>query len=763
MWKTNLVLAFRQLVNRRVHSIINIAGLGVSLAICLSLWSYVRFETSFNSFPDADRSYVLFNSFYSVNLQSFAGYGIAPAVAEATPAIENYLRIHWSEAMVTLEDSKPREINNILFVDTAFFEFFPSKAVAGDISRSLNGPYSWVLTRSLASTMYKDPQDAIGQTVEIKNDWFTADFTITAVVEDPPANSTMQYSSLLAIEPLLKSPSYRDDPVYNNFNTFIQLRDASMLPQAQDALNAFSRRYKEGKSFSYEPGMYLQPIRENHLSHRDPRQGQNLESIYLFVTISLIVLTLAWVNFINLSTARAIERAKEVGIRKTIGVMRTQLVVQFLTESLLMNIISVGVAVVLAGLLNPVLREMTGQPVPFKFNDLPGIMIIVGLIGMGTLASGAYPALLLSSLKPVDVIKGNTAGKTSGFSLRKTLIVFQFCASSILLIGITTIVTQIDFMQGHDKGFDTNGVLVIYGPDYIGQSSSERATSFKNRVKSISTVENVSNSGVIPGGSYNSETHMEIAAHEGQAPPGENMRVVYCDMDFVPTFNVQILEGRTWDYRIESDKRAVLINEASIEPFGLKTAKDALNERVVFGSDTLQILGVVKNFYWESLKVGHHPVMFWPIENYSRRISVRINSDVDETVKKIGQIYKEYYPDSEFDYTFAEEYYNNRMYYSDKRFARIFLVFAVFAMAISCLGLFGLTLFTTQQRSKEIGIRKVLGASISNIMTLLASQFGKLFLVATIISVPVGWIVINSWLEQFPVKMSVSVWLFAVP
>lgn len=767
MLKTYLRLAFRQLVSHRLHSAINIIGLGVSLAIYLVLWSYVRFEIGFNSqYPKSDRIYEVQTSLYSLDLQPFTGHGVAPALKEAIPSIRNFLRTHWSEELMTLRATGATEKRynaiNILFADSSFFDFFPAAAIAGDVSTSLQKPFSVVLTKDLAARFFANPRDAIGAVIEMKSEWLTADFTVTAVVEDPPANTTIGYSGLLSIDPLLKSPTYRNDPKWNNFFTFLELERPPVLTQANSALGSFVKSYQRENNLAYEPEIFLQPVTDVHLSHRDPRQGRNLDSIFLFITISIVVLIIAWVNYVNLSTARAIERAKEVGVRKTIGVVRSQLVVQFLTEALVVNLMSVVMALLIAWMLMPALREITGKPIPLQFNDLSGLFILATLTLGGTLASGIYPAFLLSSFKPADVVKGHSAGKAGSFSLRKMLIVFQISASLVLLIGTSAIVSQVDFMQRQDKGLKTEQVLVIYGPEAVAGDIGERVTSFKNSLRSMATIEHVSTSGVVPGGSYNSETHMDIAGRASESTPGENVAVIFCDIDFVQTYGMTVIEGRPWDAERESDKKSVLINEASIIPFGLKTSRDAIQEKVVFGDDTLQIIGVVKNFYWESLKVAYRPVVIWPVEIYSRRISARINGDVQTTIERIEALYKDYFPGNEFNYSFAEDYYN-RMYRSDKQFAHIFLIFSAFAMGIACLGLFGLTLFTTHQRSREISIRKVLGASIGSVVTLLTSQLGKLFLVAVVVSVPVSGLLVSRWLEIYPVRMALSAWLFVIP
>jgi putative ABC transport system permease protein len=640
---------------------------------------------------------------------------------------------------------------------------FSYKAVAGDLSTSLSKPYSIVLSKTFASTLFKDPKDAIGRTLVFKGDFLSADLTVTAVAEDMPANSGMGFNSLISIDPLIQSPTYQRDKRWANFFTYVELENENMMPQVDAALPRLIAEYTAGQKIPYKPEIFLQPIEWGHLSHKDPRQGQDLGNIYLLSAIAIIVLAIAWVNYVNLSTARAIERAREVGVKKALGVMRKSLVIQFLLESFVVNAISVSIAIILATAFMPLMNELSQQQLRLDFTDPVLIFGISGMLAVGTLASGLYPAFVLSSFRTTEVIKGVSSAHSLGFSLRKGLLVFQFTASLCLLIATMAIIQQVVFMESQDTGVKTDRVLVINGPEH-DDNANEHAKSFKNSILTLPSVQHVSTSGVVPGGSYNLDTHLDVMGKsEEEGIYGANAMIIFSDMDFIETYQFKILEGRNWNSQNGGDYDRVIINEATVSAFKMGTNKDAVGQNIVLDKrDTVEVTGVVKNFYWESLKVSYTPVILMPIVVFPRRTWVVLNGDVENTIKIIGELFNKHFPDNEFHYYFADDYYN-RMYESDVRFGQVFGVFSIFAIGVACLGLFGMATFTTYQRAREISIRKVLGASVVSIITLLSTQFGKLMLLAIALSVPLSWFAVGKWLENYPVRVDISVWLFIGP
>ena len=767
MLKTYLTLAVRQLRKHALYSGINIFGLSAGIAIVLVLGQYVRFETSFDSFHEkSDRLYMLQSNLYWEDFDAFTAYDLAPMLKESIPGVKNVARKHFGYGEIILKDEHgdKKTSESTWFADNSFFDMFSFKAVAGDLSTSLTKPYSIVLSRTFAATLFKDPKDAIGKTLTFKGDFLSGDLTVTAVAEDMPANSGMGFNTLISIDPLIQSPTYQRDKRWANFFTYIELEDESILPQVNAALPRLITEYTAGQKIPYTPGIFLQPVEWGHLSNKDPRQGQDLGNIYLLSAIAIIVLAIAWVNYVNLSTARAIERAREVGVKKALGVMRRSLVVQFLLESFVVNAISLSIAIILALAFMPLMNELSQQQLHLDFTDPVLLFGISGILTIGTLASGLYPAFVLSSFRTTEVIKGISAGHSSGFSLRKGLLVFQFTTSLCLLIVTMAIIQQVIFMESQDTGVETSQVLVVNGPEHEDGNVDERAKSFKNSILALPSVQQVSTSGVVPGGSYNLDTHLDVLGKsEEEGIYGTNAMLIFSDMDFIETYKFKILEGRNWNSQNKGDYDRVIINEATVSAFKLGTNKDAVGQHIVLDKrDTLEVIGVARNFYWESLKVSHTPVILMPVEVFPRRTSILLNGDFENTISVVGELFRKHFPGNDYYYYFADDYYN-RMYESDVRFGKVFGVFSIFAIGVACLGLFGMATFTTYQRAREISIRKILGASIVNIMKLLSTQFGKLMMIAIALSVPLSWVAVGEWLENYPVRIDISVWLFIVP
>ena len=456
------------------------------------------------------------------------------------------------------------------------------------------------------------------------------------------------------------------------------------------------------------------------------------------------------------------ERAREVGIKKAIGAFRSQLIGQFALESVLVNFIGVVLAAGLAIVLLPVLGEIVGKELKFDFTDPRLWIVLFSLFFIGSFISGAYPAFILSSFQTIAVLKGKTDKVTGGFSLRKALVVFQFASSLILIAGTFTIYRQIVFMRDQDKGLSMDQMLIFDGPSVVGQGNTkERLISLKNALKEIPGVNAVATSASIPGGGYNWGTGMR---KEGaQRDENKNGAVVWVDPDFVNTYDITIVAGRNFNPEIKSDMEAVLVNEASLEAFNLGTPEQALEKRIVLGDDTVAILAVLKNYHWSSLKTEYSPWLLKADTISRRNFSVKLGTaNLNTTIKEIERQYKEAFPGNPFDYKFLDDFFDQQ-YKGEQQFVQIFSLFAVLAIIIACLGLWGLASFTTTQKLKEIGIRKVLGASVKSIVTLLSWQFFKLVLIASVISIPLTWYGIHEWLDTFAFKIGIGWDLFVIP
>ena len=779
MIKNFFTIAFRNLLKRKVYSLINIIGLAIGVAVCLVILTYVDFELSYDRFhKNAAQIYRTTTSFHRGNefrgRGVLSGYAQGPALLNDVPEIKTYVRTHpmYGGAVVSYEKKQGDPMifreDNIQFADSTFLDVFTYEVIHGDAATALDKPNSVVITEKTAKKYFGD-DEALGKIMQVSGGWADGDYEVTAVIENVPQNSTFSFDLLFPIHNLLTGRQYQQDDGWgwNNFITYVELHQHADLKSVESKFPAFIEKYR-GKDLAESNSklvLILQPILDIHLS-----PGLNLESspttspgtIYFFVVISIFILAIAWINYINLSTARAMERAREVGIKKVVGANRRQLMYQFIFESILVNFMGVVIAVLLAMALLPVLGEIVNKDLSFDFTDYRFWLILGGLFLIGSLISGFYPAFVLSSFNITEVLKGKSEKAGEGFSLRKVLVVFQFASSLILIAGTFAIYRQVLFMRSQDKGLTMEQMLIVNGPKVLeGEGRRQRLITLKNQLKQIPDVINVTTSGAIPGGGYNWGTGMR---RDGtQREESKDGSVVWVDSDFVKTYGITVLSGRSFNPEIKSDMEAVLINEAALTAFGLGDAQNALQERIILGGDTVAILGVLKNYHWNSLKTEHTPWLLKADTIVRQNFSILLSGkNIPDVIKKIEHQYKEAFPGNPFDYYFLDDFFDDQ-YKSEQQFANIFSLFAILAIVIACLGLWGLASFTTTLKLKEIGIRKVLGASAGSIMSLLSWQFFKLVLIASVIAIPLTWYGIDTWLGGFAYRIGLQWDLFVMP
>lgn len=781
MLKNYLLLAVRNLLKRKLYSFINIFGLAIGVAVCLVILNYVDFELSYDSFhKKANRIYRTTTSYYqSGEFRArfpLSSYAQGPTLAADIPEVKTYVRTHplYNGGVISYEreNGEPsvfHEENNVQFVDSTFFDVFTYKAIEGNLSTALDNPSSVVITQRMAEKYFHENEDPMGKTLEIAGSGADGEYVITAVLEDVPQNSHFKFDFLFPIHRLLRSNQYTYDDGWGwfNFITYVELHPNADINTVEEKMPEFLNKY-QGEEFAKSNSSHaitFQPIREIHLKPgltNEMTATISVDTIYFFLIIVVFILAIAWVNYINLSTARAMERAREVGIKKSIGAFKNQLIFQFFFESVLVNFLGVAIAVALATSLLPLLNEIIGKDLAFDFSDVRLWLILAGLFLGGSLISGIYPAFVLSSFNAVEVLKGKPEKTAGGFSLRKVLVVFQFASSLVLIAGTFTIYRQLMFMRSQDKGLTMDQMLIVNGPRIMEHATAkERLITLKNELKKIPGVTGVTTSGAIPGGGYNWGTSM----YRDGASQDENTNgnVVWVDPDFVETYGITILAGRNFNPSIRSDMESVLLNEAALVALGLGTPEEALNERIVLGDDTTAILGVLKNYHWNSLKSEHTPWLFKADTISGRAFSIHLDGHgIPETIEKVEAKYREIFAGNPFDYYFLDDFFNTQ-YKDDQQFGKIFSMFAVLAIVIACLGLWGLAAFNTTQRLKEIGIRKVLGASLGSIMSLMSWQFFKLVLIASVIALPLTWFGMRYWLGNFAFRIDLQWDLFVVP
>ena len=779
MIKNYLLIAGRNLMKRKVYSFINIFGLAIGVAVCLVILKYVDFELSYDRYhKNAPNIYRTTTTSYRQGelrgTSVLSGYAQGPALLADIPEVKRFVRTHpmYDGAVMsfTRDEGEPSTFyeEGIQMVDSTFLDMFTYQAIEGDLSTALDKPSSIVLTEKSAARYFKPGEERIGKTITISGGWCPGDYEITAVIKNVPQNSHFLFDVLLPMHNVLQNQQYKQDNGWgwNNFISYVELHDNTTPQQIEGKLASFIEKYRgdDLKKVNGKDVLGFQPILDIHL-----RPGMNFESaatmsvntIYFFIVISIFILAIAWVNYINLSTARAMERAREVGIKKAIGAFRSQLISQFLLESVLVNLFSVILALLIAIALLPVLGNIVGKNFSFDFSDPRLYLILFALFFIGSIVSGAYPAFILSSFRITEVIKGKSERSVGGLSLRKALVVFQFVASLVLIAGTFTIYRQLMYMRGMDKGLTMEQMVIVNGPAVLEEGTRrQRLETAKDEIKNIPGVLSVATSAATPGAGYNWGGQFRKVG----APVEDNKTgtVVWIDPDFIDTYNVKILAGKKFDIALKSSMNGVIVNEAALKVYGLGTPEQAMNERLILG-DTTDIVAVVKNFHWNSLKTDHTPFMFKADTISGRAFNIHISTNnMPKTLEAIENKYKEVFPGNPFDFYFLDDFFNNQ-YKDDQQFGKIFSLFAALAIVIACLGLWGLASFTTTQKLKEIGIRKVLGASVGSIMTLLSWQFFKLILIAAVVGLPLTWYGLTEWLSGFAFRIPLAVDLFIVP
>jgi putative ABC transport system permease protein len=763
-----LKMGFRNLMKRKTYSAINIVGLAIGIAACLVIGKYVEFETSFEKFHENGQNiYRVVSSFYTDGkVEAYSGYDLAPNLADAFPEIKRFTRTHGNGSVVTVQIDPQKQLkfkeSDILIADSTFFDLFTFRFLQGDKNSALARPNSIVLTKSVALKYFGSAVNAIGKTLNLSDGWVPGLYEVSAVIEDIPANTHLNCDLLLPMHNLLQTDFYRNDHArWDNFYTYVELRPSSTISEINERIPAFEKKYRGEGATEKKSNLQFQPLLDIHYSPELENPGSHQNKIYFFALIAIFILAIAWINYINLSTARAMERAREVGVKKVLGVFKRQLISQFLFESALINLIGIIIALGIAWMTLPLLNQLIEQTLTFDFTDfrLWGMLIILFVIG--TLGAGIYPALILSSYKAAEVIKGKVVKSTRGISLRNGLVVFQFAASMLLITSTFVVHRQINFMKGQNKSFETEKIIVIKGPE-LSESKNlrDRVLSFRNELTQFSFVDKVCTSFSLPGGQESISTMMRKDGN-----PTEDNRVgnlYWIDPDFIDFYEIPLVAGKTWNREVASEMDAVIINEEAVKVFQLGTNEEALKEKIQTSIGSYSILGVVKNHHWNSPKKPIAPMLFAAERVSTASISIKLKGNIQQSMNLIQSKYEASFPGDTFSYYFLDEAYNSQ-YKEELNTGKLFSAFSLLAVLVGCLGLWGLASFATLHRLKEIGIRKVLGASVNSILYLLSKQFIKPILTGSLIVLPLSWIGVSRWLDQFPLRIQLTIDLFLIP
>ena len=777
MFKNYFNVAIRNLVKHKFYSLINILGLSIGLTCFLMISLYVVDELNYDNFhADTDQIYRLDftgNINGSEFVTALASAPAGPTLPDEYPEVLEALRIrgsgNWTVRKKDAEDAYNEE--DVAFVDANFFTFWDYKLINGDPETCLERPNTLVLSSSSAEKIFGD-QDPVGQTVVLGND---EDWEVTGVYEDMPSNSHFTLDMMLSMAS--REEAQQQIWMSFNFNTYLKLQegfDPDVLeakfpdliqkyigPEIERFMGASMDEFAAAGNYA---GFFLFPLKDIHLYSDklgDLGANSDIKYVLIFTAIALFILILACINFMNLSTARSAGRAKEVGVRKVMGAYKSHLRGQFLTEAFIITLISIviayGACFLVLGQFNILadkVLQFSNLLSPVFLAIMAIVLVIVGLL------AGSYPAFFLARFRPVEVLKGKLNLGLKGGGLRSTLVVLQFFVSIVMIIGTAIVYQQLSYIQNKKLGFDKDHVVLVHDPWMLG----EQVQSFKNEILQHSEVKNGTLSGFLPVPSSNNNNLW----FPGAAPTKEESYVFSefeVDHDYLSTLDIEVIEGRGFSEEFASDSTAILLNEAAVqrlgwtnEPLGKKLSTYAGSQEnpVV---ETYTVIGVVKNFHFQSLRNQIDPLVFQLDPSWGF-LSVKISGEnIPQTIDFIKEKWIEFGPGQPFEYSFLDERFND-MYESEQKLGQIFGVFAFLAIFIACLGLYGLAAFTAEQRTKEIGVRKVLGASIFSIIALLSKEFIKLVGIAFLVAAPVAYYFMNEWLQDFENRTSIDLTIF---
>lgn len=760
MFSNYLKTAWRNIIRSKGFSVINIMGLALGLACSLMIMLWVNDEKNVDAFHKNGKY------LYQVYERSYfdgkvdAGYPTQGLLAEelkrTVPEVQyasgfEYVAAPGSNS--TFEAGEKIKKSTGMFAGEDFFKMFSYTLLQGNAATALTEPNSIAVSKNMAEYFFGNASNAINKIIRFDN---KEDLKITAVFDDVPARSSLQFDFLRTWGDFVKQNNWVHNWGNTSPQTFIQLKPGADAAKVQVKIKDFIYNYREkDKSFIME--LALQPFTEKYL-HSNFKDGYldggRIEYVNLFSLIAVFILLIACINFMNLATARSAKRAKEVGIRKVVGALRSTLIAQFVGEAIMLTLISVIIAIVLTALSLPAFNQLTGKQLSLPFHQSSFWFIILCLMVITGFVAGSYPALFLSSLKPVRVLKGSLKFSWSATFFRKALVVFQFAMSVFLVIAMIVVYKQLSYIQTKNLGYDRDNL--VYIP--IEGDLIKNYDLFKQKALSNTAIVNVSKM-------RNSPT--AISHHiTGMSWPGKdpNLTVSFADgvvgYDFVKTMNLQMQSGRDFSKDYGTDSVAYLLNETAVHKIGLK---DIVGKTISWGNHEGKVIGVMKDFHFNSLHENIEPLIMRLDENWSwGTILVRIKAGkTKEAIAQLQQLYKQLNPAFPFTYQFSDLEYA-KLYESEAVVSKLANIFAFLAIFISCLGLFGLATFTAEQRTKEIGVRKVLGASSSSIVRLLSLNFLKPVVLAFLLAFPAAWWAMSSWLQDYAYKININWWMFAV-
>jgi len=768
MLKNYIKIAWRNLIRNRAYSLINIIGLSVGIASCLLIFLFIQDELSFDRYHEnSDRIYRVYRDFQSEEMsrQTLATSNLlAPALQRDIPEIENGVRLskRYPEVLVAFENEKFYE-QKFFFADPSIFDVFSFRMLKGNSETALNRPFTVVLTESMAEKYFGE-SDPMGKTLVIRGNWGPDEYEVTGILEDTPHNSHFSINFLTSFETLRsKTPnaerrfeSWRHVGSY----TYVLLDSKVKPTDISGKLKSIVERYQP-ESLAPALQYRLQPITDIHLHssfEREIEPNSDVRYLYIFGSIALLILFVAGINYMNLATARSSERAMEIGIRKTLGADRFGLIKQFLSESFVFAFLSLLLALLWVEILLPFFGNLTGKPLSLDpFSPLIFVSLIVSILLAGV-SAGLYPAFFLSKFNPGSIFRGATGGRSKS-TLRNALVVFQFAISIILITSTLIVMNQLDYIRDKRLGLSGDTVVSVFtGP---GTEFRKNYSAFKDQLVGHTSIQSVTHINPKIPSSVEQDMSLQPEGFDTRI----NINVFSTGEDFINTLEIPLINGLSFNELTSRDEDEntgetfipVLINETAAQEWGWN---EPIGKTFEGFSPRLRVAGVVKDFHYRSLKERITPLIIYPNSYSVRNVLIRIDTkNLRQSMSYIENAWADIGPGTPFDYTFLDDQFDS-MYKTEDRLADIFGSFTLLAIIIACMGLFGLAAFSAERRIKEIGIRKVLGATVSNIVALLSKDFIKLVMIGFVIAIPIAWYVMNRWLADFAYRIEIGAGVF---
>lgn len=783
-----LKIAFRNLKRNKAFTIINITSLAIGMGVSLAICQYVFFELSHDRFNKnhANTYRVILKGIKSETetLDPYTGYGLAVKATEDLPEIQDFVRMHKYGPDLAVTNPANHTVfhvssQDMFFVDESFFKVFNYPFKLGNAKDVFSELMTVVITEKTAKRYFGN-DNPIGKTLRIDGQPSPGTYVVTGVLEDLPSNSHLQFDFLLPMKNYLELGWWGsvteddkgwDSPFYATYLVLESKADLGLVTSKLDELLA-DHNVERYRSEGLTEKVILQPIADIHLKSEDyanegfAKGKGSYQNVRIFQLVAVLILIVGWINYINLSTAQAMRRGKEVSIRKSIGAHRKQLIGQFLTESLLVNLLSVLLAFALATVVMlPLLSEVLGVALTWDLFQLPVFWVISGgVVFTGSFLSGLYPAFVLSSFSPVK--SATTQSKVGNVGLRKSLVLFQFVISLMMIAGTMLAYRQVTFMKTREMGMNLDQTLVIKGPkvDIDWDKMRGKVEAFKTEVTRHPSILAATGSSNVPGKGYG--TGVERIRKLGDpVTAGSYGREIYGGVGFVEAYDLDLIAGESFSSELRNEEPVVVLNEEAIKQFGFDNPHESIGQKIIYTDyeDTFKVIGVVENFHWHSLKEKHVPYVLAFFGASHEYLSLRLApKNINASLRHIEQVFGSFFPGNPLDFFFLEEEFN-RQYQSDLQFGSLFLALTVLAILIACIGLFAMISYSATTRVKEIGIRKILGADIHQVMFIFSKEYMVLLLVANLLAIPLIYSWGTHWLSDYAFRMNLSLEIFLIP